>query len=203
MFIVLTSEQEITNEAKLLNQLFNAGLEVLHLRKPSFKEEAYRSLLQQIEAQFYNRIMLHEYHHLCEEFNLKGIHIQEQPRLDLGNDLKKYVNRFKINNFIVSSSFHEPEVLASCQVDFDYHLLSPVFSSISKKGYEGRGFDVSHIDKKIVGMGGINTQTTADTFKLGYTGIGVLGGVWNTIDLMESFQHIKQHYDTYSQGEIK
>lgn len=200
MFIVLTSEQEINNEAKLLNRLFKVGLEALHLRKPSFEEEAYRSLLKQIDAQFYNRIMLHEHHHLCEEFNLKGIHIQEQPRLNLGDDLKNYMNQFKIGNFLVSSSFHEPETLASCEIDFDYHLLSPVFSSISKKGYEGRGFDVCHIDKKIIGMGGINTQTITNTFKLGYTGIGVLGGVWNTDDPVQSFQHIKQHYDAYSQG---
>ena len=198
MLIVLTSEQEIKKEATLLSLLFKAGLKVLHLRKPSFNEEAYRSLLEQIETHFHQRIMLHEHHHLCEEFNLKGIHIQEQPRLDLGDDLKKYINRFKSANFLVSSSFHEPEVLASCQVAFDYHLLSPVFSSISKKGYEGRGFDVRHINKKIVGMGGINSRTIADTLKLGYTGIGVLGGVWNTNDPILSFQQIKQHYDTCS-----
>lgn len=195
MLIVLTSEQKIKKEATLLKQLFKAGLKVLHLRKPDFKEEGYCALLQQIEVQFHNRIMLHEYHHLCEEFNLKGIHIREQPRLEFGADLKNYVNRFKAANFLVSSAFHEPKVLASCQVGFDYHLLSPVFSSISKKGYQGRGFNVRDIDKQIMGMGGINIQTMKKTFELGYKGIAVLGGVWNTNETLQSFQHIKQYYD--------
>ncbi|CAM1342095.1 thiamine phosphate synthase [Tenacibaculum amylolyticum] len=195
MLIVLTSEQEITNEAALLNQLFTNGLEVLHLRKPSFTIDSYRELLRQIENKFYKRIMIHEYHELCVEFRLKGIHIQEQPRIDLGDELGTYVANHKSDGYKVSSSFHEPEVLNDCKINFDYYLLSPVFSSISKKGYEGRGFDVNEINKTIVGMGGVNKTTIPEVFKLGYGGIGILGGVWNTENPIESFKEIKRHYE--------
>ena len=191
MLIVLTSEQDIKNEAILLNQLFDTGLEVLHLRKPSFDIEGYKTLLRQVNADYYKRIVTHEHHELCKEFNLKGIHIQEQPRIDLGDNLQNYVDEFRNNNYSVSSSFHEPDVLAECEVSFDYLLLSPVFSSISKEDYEGRGFDVNHIDKTIIGMGGINPNTIAKTFKLGYKGVGVLGGVWNTEKPVNSFKEIK------------
>lgn len=194
MLIVLTSEQDIKNEAMLLNQLFEAGLEVLHLRKPNVGQDGYRNLLNAIESKFYKRIMIHEYHHLCKEFNLKGIHIQEQPRLDLGNDLKDYVNDFKVLEYFVSSSFHEPEDLMVCEIRFDYHLLSPVFSSISKQGYEGRGFDVNHIEKTIVGMGGINEVTIPATIRLGFKGVGVLGGVWNTDEPIHSFLALNKVY---------
>lgn len=195
MLIVLTSEQEITNEATLLNQLFTNGLEVLHLRKPSFTVDGYRELLKGIDKKFYKRIMIHEHHELCVEFELRGVHIQEQPRIDLGNQLKTYVSTLMSNEFKVSSSFHEPEVLNDCSVDFDYYLLSPVFSSISKKGYEGRGFDVNGINKDIVGMGGVNKTTIPEVFKLGYAGIGILGGIWNTENPIESFKEIKRHYE--------
>lgn len=194
MLIVLTSEQEITNEATLLNQLFTEGLEVLHLRKPSFTIDGYRELLRKIDKKFYKQIMIHEYHELCMEFELRGIHIQEQPRIDLGDRLETYVSTKISNGFKVSSSFHEPEVLDACEINFNYHLLSPVFSSISKKGYEGRGFDVNGINKAIVGMGGVNKTTIPEVFKLGYTGIGILGGVWNTEDPINSFKEIKRHY---------
>ena len=96
----------------------------------------------------------------------------------------------------MSSSFHEPEELAACDIEFDYHLLSPVFSSISKEGYEGRGFNVTNIDKSIVGMGGINIETIAETIQLGYKGIGVLGGVWNTENPIDSFKKIKDKFDS-------
>ncbi len=195
MLIVLTSEQEIHNEVTLLNRLFEAGLQVLHLRKPAFDIERYRRLLNQIDAKHYQKIMTHEYHELCMEFVLKGIHIQEQPRIDLGERLKNYVDFHRSKNIKVSSSFHTPEVLKDCNIDFDYHLISPVFSSISKKGYKGRGFDVNTIDKTIVGMGGINAKTIPEVFKLGYAGIGVLGGVWNTENPIESFKNMKSHYE--------
>ncbi|MFY7671409.1 thiamine phosphate synthase [Tenacibaculum sp. MEBiC06402] len=195
MLIVITSEQELENEAILLNQLFSKGLEVLHLRKPSFNIEQYRVLLKDINAKFYNRIMIHENHELCTEFNLRGIHLQEQPRIDLGDNLKNYTDSYKKKGFKVSSSFHDPKVLNRCEIDFEYHLLSPVFSSISKIGYEGKGFDVNHISKTVIGMGGVNAATIPEVLKLGYEGIGVLGGVWNSENIVESFKEIKRRYE--------
>lgn len=214
MLIVLTSEQEIKNEAILLNQLFKNGLEILHLRKPNFDIEGYRNLLKEINPKYYQNIMIHEHHELCIEFSLKGIHLQEQPRINLGSKLQEYVNSFqnkakskestannqesKAKSHTVSSSFHDPDVLDNCTIDFDYHLLSPVFSSISKKGYEGKGFDVNTINKKIIGMGGVNTTSIPKVFALGYSGIGVLGGVWNTENPIESFKKIKELFEKYT-----
>lgn len=192
MLIVITSEQELENEATLLNQLFSKGLEVLHLRKPSFNIEQYRILLKDINAKFYNRIMIHENHELCTEFNLRGIHLQEQPRIDLRDNLKNYTDSYRKKGFKVSSSFHDPEVLNASNINFDYHLLSPVFSSISKKGYEGKGFDVNHISKSIIGMGGVNAETIHKVYELGYSGVGVLGGIWNSDDIIDSFKAISK-----------
>ncbi|CAL2085923.1 thiamine phosphate synthase [Tenacibaculum sp. 190524A02b] len=204
MLIVLTSEQEIKNEAILLNQLFKNGLEILHLRKPTFDIEGYRNLLKKINPKYYQNIMIHEHHELCLEFGLKGIHLQEQPRINLGSKLQEYVNSFqnksqelKAKSHTVSSSFHDPEVLNNCTTDFDYHILSPVFSSISKKGYEGKGFDVNTINKKIIGMGGVNTTSIPKVFALGYSGIGVLGGIWNAENPIESFKEIKKQFEKY------
>lgn len=192
MFILLTSEQEIVQEAQILNQLFEEGLPMLHLRKPTLDQKGYQKLLRGIQPEYYGRIMLHEYHELCKEFGLKGIHLQEQPRIDLQEQLEDYLKMYE--NYTVSSSFHEPEVLEACTARFDYHLLSPVFSSISKTGYEGRGFEVNHIPKTIVGMGGIDKDTIQKAFDLGYRGVGVLGGVWNTSDPVASFKEMYKVY---------
>lgn len=195
MLIVLTSERELRKEAQQINSLFESGLEILHFRKPSLSANGYRMLLNQIEPKNLHKIMIHQYHELCSEFNLKGIHIQEQPRLDLGDNLASYVSGFKKKGFKVSSSFHKKNEIKHCLVDFDYMLLSPVFNSISKIGYNGKGFDVSDLHKTVIAMGGINETTIQQALQLGYKSVGVLGGVWNVIDSISGFINIKNAYE--------
>lgn len=190
MIILISPENDVKDELTILYQLFEKGLQYYHLRKPSKSEEEYISYLEAIDKQFYNRIVTHQYHHLAKEYNLKGVHLQEQFRLDLEDDLNSYIERFKDNNQTVSSSFHHPNDVENCKADFDYHLLSPVFNSISKQGYEGRGFSVKEIDKTIVGMGGVTANNLNEIKAKGYQGAGVLGGVWNADNPVKAFEEI-------------
>lgn len=195
MIVLIAPEKDVENEIEILHQLFEAGLEYYHLRKPFKDLEAHVAYLNKIDTKYHNKIIVHYFHELTNEFNLKGIHFQEQKRRDALENGNRYFIGLNMLGKRMSSSFHEPEELAACDIEFDYHLLSPVFSSISKKGYEGRGFNVNNIDKSIVGMGGINTETIAKTVELGFKGIGVLGGVWNTKNPVESFKKIKEKFD--------
>ena len=95
----------------------------------------------------------------------------------------------------ISSSYHELETLAQDDFEFDYHLLSPVFSSISKQDYDGRGFDVNHIDKVIIGMGGVTSDNINEFKKLGFTGVGVLGGIWNSHTPIETFEKMTTYFE--------
>ncbi|GAA4275346.1 thiamine phosphate synthase [Aquimarina mytili] len=195
MLIVLTSEKPLQDEAQQINNLFDAGLEILHLRKPTFTIDGYRSLLNLIEIKYHNRIMTHQFPELTLEYTLRGIHLQEQARLDLEDALAVTTKVYKNKGFSVSSSFHSIEDIKNCPVDFDYVLLSPVFGSISKSGYEGKEFDVTALKETVIGMGGINENTLQETYKLGFKGVGVLGGVWNTKNSLTSFLEIKQAND--------
>ena len=135
--------------------------------------------------------MVHQFPELTETYKLRGIHLQEQARLDLKNNLNQTVRGYKNKGFSVTSSFHSKNAIANCNTDFEYVLLSPVFGSISKAGYEGKGFDVRELDAVVVGMGGINEHTLQATIDLGYKGVGVLGGIWNSDNPMESFGSIR------------
>ncbi|WP_010177835.1 thiamine phosphate synthase [Aquimarina agarilytica] len=191
MLIVITSEISIENEAQKINQLFEAGLECLHFRKPSLTIEQYRFLLNQIDKQSHNRIVVHHFHELINEFNLKGIHFPEQKRIDHIDNPGRYFLNLEMYGKTISSSFHKPETLANCEFEFDYHFLSPVFSSISKEGYEGKGFDVNHIDKRIIALGGINETNIPETYQLGFNGVAVLGSVWKSENVLKSFERLK------------
>ncbi|WP_298548485.1 thiamine phosphate synthase [uncultured Aquimarina sp.] len=200
MIIVLTSEKPIPNETDQINKLFKAGLEILHLRKPTFTIDGYRSLLDQIENKFHNRIMTHQFPELTQEYELRGIHLQEQARIDLEDALEVTVKVYNNKGFSVTSSFHSKEDIIASKGDFEYVLLSPVFGSISKAGYEGKGFDVNELSQTIIGMGGINETTLQKTYDLGFKGVGVLGGVWNTEDSLDSFVKIKEANDQVKKG---
>jgi len=195
MIILIAPEQDIPNEQDILQQLFDAGLTHFHFRKPQASLEEHHAYLDLIDARYYKHIVPHYYHELTREYRLKGVHLQEQFRWDQGKQLTEYVQGYVADGFTVSSSYHDLVALAQERVAFDYQLLSPVFSSISKKGYEGKGFDVNHIDRLVIGMGGVNATNIPALFDLGYKGVGVLGGVWNSDDPVGSFREIKEAFE--------
>lgn len=197
MIILIAPENNIPDEIKILHQLFKNGLQYYHLRKPSKSKEELKSYLKKIDEKYYKNIIVHQFHQLAEEFNLKGIHLQEQFRKSLGVEKQDYINNFKYstNNLVnktVSSSFHNTQDIEKCNANFDYYLLSPVFNSISKKGYKGKNFLVNHIDKKIIGMGGVTANNLIKIKEKGFKGVAVLGGVWEAKSPIKAFQKIKE-----------
>lgn len=195
MIVLIAPEEDVLNEIGLLNKLFQNGLECFHLRKPLKSYQQHVEYLNQIDIKYHNKIVVHDHHKLINEYNLKGIHFQEQKRINHIDNPGQYFKPLNMFGKTISSSFHDPEVLADCEFEFDYHLLSPIFNSISKQGYQGQGFDVNHIDKYIIGMGGINSKNISETLQLGYKGIGILGAIWNTKDPVNSFITLKQSYN--------
>ena len=134
MIIIIAPEKDIPNEIEILTQLFQEGLQYYHFRKPNKNYQEHCDYLNQIDEKYHDRIVVHYFHELMNEFNLKGIHFQEQKRRDCLDTPSDYFTKF--NNMFgktISSSFHETEEIEKCNFEFDYHLLSPVFSSISKK----------------------------------------------------------------------
>jgi len=195
MIVLIAPEKDIPNEIELLHQLFQEGLTYYHLRKPLKDYQEHCDYLNAIDTKYHNRIVVHFFHELINDYDLKGVHFQEQKRIDHIDNPGQYFKNLDMYGKTISSSFHDPKVLEDCEFEFDYHLLSPVFSSISKQGYEGKGFNVNQSEKLIVGMGGITDKTVQQTLKLGFKGIGVLGGVWNMENPVESFVALKKHYE--------
>lgn len=200
MLILITPEQDQENETELINNFFENGLEILHLRKPNKNYAQHMAYLSGINEVFHNKIVLHYEHDLAEDFMLKGIHIQEQPRLDMGEEFGLYVARFTSQGYDVSTSFHNPsEIMLYKEVPLIYNLLSPVFTAISQPGIKGKAYDVSEITVPVIGMGGVHDQNISEVKQLGYAGVGVLGGVWNAKDPKEAckalIQSVKKAYN--------
>lgn len=194
MIIVIAPEVDVPNEIETLIMLFQKGLDYYHLRKPYKTYQEHCDYLNLIDQQYHNRIVVHDFHRLMNNYNLKGIHFPEQKRRDCESNFEEHITTYNLKGKTISSSFHDPHVLADCKIPFTYHLLSPVFTSISKKGYDGKGFNVNPIPKSIVALGGITTTTLHETFTLGYDGVGVLGAVWNNPDPVANFLAVKSTF---------
>ena len=194
MVILIAPENDLPNEIEILHKLFEAGLAYYHFRKPTYNQTEYKTYLNQIDAKYLDRIMIHNFHEVTDTFSLKGIHLEEAKWREKESTLETYVKQFKNKGFKVSSSYHEVEDLEAQKIDFDYFMLSPVFAAISKPGYKGREFTVSHIPKKIAGMGGINAKTTPEALALGFKGVGTLGGIWNAKNPVEAYKEIQNAF---------
>lgn len=191
MLVLIAPEIDTPNELTILDKLFQQGLEVYHLRKPLKSIAEFRTYLKGINRQYHKRIVIHQFHKLVKEFGLKGVHFQEKNRKEKMDCTSTVIAQYKSNGFSVSSSFHELDDLSDCAIPFDYHFLSPVFNSISKREYKGREFNVCAIDKLVVALGGITPENVLKVMELGFNGIGVLGGVWNTPSPVNAYLDIK------------
>ncbi|MCF8713493.1 thiamine phosphate synthase [Joostella atrarenae] len=190
MLILITNEENNREEWKIWKMLFDSGLERLHIRKPSIKKEELNLLLENLEECYHQKIMLHGHHELISEFNLKGIHFTENYRKEHEN-VQKCIKNHQNNGKLVSTGFHS---IVAIEEGYDYTFLSPVFNSISKENYQGKGFDASSLKKNIIALGGVHATNIESAYNLGYSGVAVLGSVWNAKDPLESFKSINQKY---------
>ena len=194
MIVLIAPENDVKDEIRILNQLFEVGLERFHLRKPNKDFKQHCAYLDLVDSKYHNRIVVHYHHNLIDSYYLKGIHFQEQQRKDHLDNAINSLKSLQRSRKTVSSSFHHPNDIITCDFNFNYYLLSPVFSSISKQGYEGKAFDVNSINKDIIGMGGASVNNINAFKQLGFKGVGVLGGIWMSTTPVSNFIKMNSSY---------
>ena len=80
--ITITQPAFFEGEAEAITSLFDAGLEILHLRKPGASYEDMEQLLNRLPPEYLKRIVTHEHFQLASFRNLKGIHLNRQASPD-------------------------------------------------------------------------------------------------------------------------
>ncbi|WP_339703046.1 thiamine phosphate synthase [Algoriphagus aquimarinus] len=192
--IVISSPDQVNDEAKIINKLFKSGLEYLHVRKPADTEEQVRKLIAGIDTDYYPRLSLHQHHCLAEEFGIKRLHYTENERGKLKNNtLEGLIN----NGFILSTSVHDLSLLASLN-EYHYVFFGPVYNSISKQGYKSvlpPEFKLSTMKALplVIGIGGIEAKNIDRIKTMNFDGAAILGSIWkNTEQAVENFKIIQE-----------
>ncbi len=201
---VLTKEICFDGEAEAINHLFDAGLQWLHIRKPFAQESEVKELLSQLDNQYYNRIILHDYHHLTREFNLIGIHLNARnPGLPHWFDKQSMICTCVCHSLYEAKHFHQSASAA---------FISPIFKPRSKF-YDQRSQLTSDELQAIknallktvnrIALGGISNQTIQQLPQNYFDGVATLGFIWEdftsadielpTKRYLQLCQVIKQH----------
>ncbi|WP_159520925.1 thiamine phosphate synthase [Sunxiuqinia indica] len=175
--IVISYPESFFNEEQLIARFFQLGLQRFHLRKPAWGQEQIEQLLRGIPAEYYPRIVLHDQFDLAEKYHLGGIHFTGKTKMKIEQWLEFPGTK--------SISCHSLEELKMLGDKVDYAFLSPVFSSLSKPGYEGN-LDLQKVssflrlEKKysVVALGGVSDQAIRQCIQFGFDAVAVLGAIW-------------------------
>ena len=187
MIILISNPTPVKDEHKIISQIFDEGLEIFHLRKKEYPESELRTFIENIPEKYRRKIVLHSHYHLAGEYGLRGIHVPDTFKGEMPDGT-------------LSVSFHTVEEIQKSQLPFDYGLLSPVFDSISKEGYKSR-FNAGELKlflkdtkAKIIVLGGIDEDKIETVMEMGFSGIALLGAVWQSEQPVDKFKRIKERW---------
>jgi len=179
--IVISHAAMLPGEAAIIRQLFDEGLELFHLRKPEADEQAVRQLIEAIPAEYRDRIVMHGFFHLMEEYGIHRWHFREEHRMQTGEE---ELVQLKEKGYTLSTSVHDLQTLQQLPSQFTYAFFSPVFDSISKqqyKGVAGEGFYLNEEQKplQVIALGGIDADNVSKLVAMNFDGAALLGSIWN------------------------
>lgn len=175
--IVITGEVPHCNESERLTALLETGWTFVHLRYPGLSLREVRGIIEGIPQKFHRRLKLHGHFELINEFNLGGLHLNRRcpapPKLYSGE---------------LSRSCHTVKDIAEAARTgvYSYVTLSPIFSSISKQGYEP-ALSRKEIREAtelmpVIALGGITPDSLTCLKNDRFAGYAVLGALVNIED---------------------
>ncbi len=181
MTIIITLPYFIEGEAqKIASFLEDGTADLVHIRKPGEKEEDVERLIRLIPERHHNRLVIHDHHQLAVKYALHGIHLNS-----------RFPSAPEEWHGSISRSCHTLEELKAWKDRCNYLSLSPIFDSISKKGYMSafseeeirRVHQEGIIDEKVVALGGVTFDKLEKVKEMGFGGAMILGDAWKNCKL--------------------
>ncbi|MEE1898578.1 thiamine phosphate synthase [Flavobacterium rakeshii] len=189
--IIVTPPHSIANEVETINNLFEEGLPLLHLRKPEIYTSKLRRLIESIDSEFHSKLVLHHNYEIASDYNINRLHFTERNRESFDSILKELKTDAE---YIISTSVHTMTDFNQLPSRFDYAFFSPVYNSISKPGHNPKN-DLREILKqraafntKLIALGGITASNCGSLLIMGFDDFALLGGFWQAENPMEEFR---------------
>lgn len=200
--IVITSNNSIENETQTVTDLFEAGLETLHLRKHKLSTRKMKEFIAAIPKQYHNRIIIHSHHKLARKFALKGVHLTKS------HIKKKWTTWFtlkliRLKNpgiIITTSQSTIGQILSTNQnYAYEYTFLSPIFDNFNSR-FQG-GFTehslksaLQKTNLPIIARGGIDVTIIEKANELGFSGLAFYSAIWKKKNPLEEFNKVVEKF---------
>ena len=194
VFVRMGPGNSFHDEATIINSLFDEGLEIFHLRKPGLDISETDKLMEKIQPQFHTRLAIHQHHSMASKYGIKRLHYTEAARNTTDTQT---LFQLKNSGYSLSTSIHQVndyENISSC---FMYTFFGPVFHSISKQGYHSTVkddfvFPLLPNRPSVIAIGGIDEGNIKKAIAMKFTGVAVLGALWQQPDkAVEQFKALQ------------
>lgn len=181
--------------------MLEAGADFIYLRKSNIDSAYWYAYVEQFPYGFEKRFITTDFQ-LLHDLDLGGFHFQQDIVKSLSvEDLRENIVLLRLKDKISSVTVHDLEELKKYDGVFDHILISPIFDSISKKGYssawnleELKDYILNRNDKSslLFAQGGVDDQKLGIIQELGLDGLTLLGYLWedasNAIKNFEKLQ---------------
>ena len=150
----------------------------VHLRMPGASEADFRQVLDNLEPAYHQHIVLCDHYALLAEYDVAGVYLPYR-RVAEWRDIPLAPHQ------TIAVGAHSLQELQELPFTPDYALLSPLFDSISKEGYQGNPALLScreellKLPYPVYALGGITPERQETVAKAGYAGVAVLGDIWS------------------------
>lgn len=190
--VILTQPTFFVEEDKIISALFDEGLDILHLQKPDSEPVYCERLLSLLPNEYYNRIVVHQHYYLKQEFDLRGIHI-DNPDTPVPDGFRRHVTRS------TSQIGDLKEMKRNC----DYVMLHSLFDSLhddvkasltiqEMEDARSKGL----IDRHVYALGGMSLENVRVARDLGFGGVCICGDLWNRFSIQHeiNFKELIEHF---------
>ncbi len=194
--IVISSSKNRPEDPKIITELFECGLNLLHLRKPSMSTQDMRKIIEQIPEHFHDRIVIHSHHKLASKFKLRGVHLTAvHRRRKFSTWLRLRMLQMKNDALTVSTSFHKLSNVYTNKSEFSYIFLGTIFDRLSSKFHAGYSEHsvlaaTSKSSVPLVARGGTNGLLITKCAELGFTGVAFGSAVWDSDSPVQAWKNI-------------
>ena len=190
---VMTQPTFFVEEDKIISSLFDEGLDNLHLYKPGSSPMYSERLLTLLPDEYYNKITVHDNFYLKEEYNLRGIHIDDDTT-PVPSGYKGHVSRTctRLDN------------LKETKRNADYVFLKYICDSQTEVGQKA-SFTASElreasrrglIDRHVYALGGMNLDTIRLAKDYGFGGVVICRHLWTRFNIHQEldYQALIDHF---------
>ena len=180
MLAILSPTDPTPGQIASINGLFEAGLRTFILRMPKSESKAFVRVLNRIDWKYHSRIFVPWGERLLARmFPVGGFYLKETEAAALTEDDERFLRDYRT---IIGC--HSIEEMEASKVPPSFYLLSPVFDSVSKKGYPANPLlrkmreELKRVSRPVLAMGGVTPENYDSLFNMGFWGAAVIGSVW-------------------------